>query len=177
MEKMHKDSLYFAIPTSANWLMHYTSMQRPGPPAQNWTICTCDDFVGESCDPTGDEMRPPNISKLPPICIISPVCFDRKTVQTPGSERHAAIARDLGIETGLWGGVFVVDPAARTAIHHHGEQETIAYVFEGKCYVRWGERGEFGATARKGDFIHVPAWRLISSTLASDGICSAAESK
>jgi uncharacterized RmlC-like cupin family protein len=103
-------------------------------------------------------MKPPDISKLPPIRIISPACFDSKTAQTPGSERHAAIARDLGIETGLWGGVFVVDPAARTAIHHHGEQESIAYVLDGECYVRWGERGEFGATARKGDFIHVPAW-------------------
>lgn len=52
----------------------------------------------------------------------------------------------------------MVDPAARTAIHHHGEQETIAYVLNGECYVRWGERGEFGAAAHQGDFIHVPAW-------------------
>jgi hypothetical protein len=28
----------------------------------------------------------------------------------------------------MWGGVFVVEPGAKTGIHHHGEQETIAYV-------------------------------------------------
>jgi uncharacterized RmlC-like cupin family protein len=53
---------------------------------------------------------------------------------------------------------FTVQPGAKTAIHHHGEQETIAYVLKGECYVRWGERGEFSAVARQGSFIHVPAW-------------------
>jgi uncharacterized RmlC-like cupin family protein len=93
-----------------------------------------------------------------PVRIIRPECFDRKTAQTPGSERQAAIARDLGVETRMWGGMFVVEPAAKTGIHHHGAQETIAYVLEGECDVRWGERGEFSATAHQGDFIHVPAW-------------------
>ena len=64
----------------------------------------------------------------------------------------------MGIATGLWGGMFIVEPGARTGIHHHGEQETIAYVLEGDCLVRWGERGEFSATAHAGDFIHVPPW-------------------
>jgi oxalate decarboxylase/phosphoglucose isomerase-like protein (cupin superfamily) len=58
----------------------------------------------------------------------------------------------------MWGGVFCVEPAARTAIHHHGEQHTIAYVLSGSSYVRWGERGEFDATLRAGDFLYVPAW-------------------
>jgi uncharacterized RmlC-like cupin family protein len=57
----------------------------------------------------------------------------------------------------MWGGVFTVEPGARTGIHHHGEQQTIAYVLEGTCEVRFGERGEFAATATAGDFIHVPA--------------------
>jgi uncharacterized RmlC-like cupin family protein len=58
----------------------------------------------------------------------------------------------------MWGGVFFVEPAARTAIHHHGEQHTIAYVLSGTSYVRWGERGEFDATLHAGDFLYVPAW-------------------
>jgi uncharacterized RmlC-like cupin family protein len=69
-----------------------------------------------------------------------------------------ALARDLGVETGLWSGLFTVQRGAKTAVHHHGEQETIAYVLKGECYVRWGERGEFSAVARQGSFIHVPVW-------------------
>jgi uncharacterized RmlC-like cupin family protein len=93
-----------------------------------------------------------------PIRVIEPDRFDRSTAQTPGSARLAAIAPDTGIKTALWGGIFIVEPGAKTGIHHHGEQETIAYVLDGACLVRWGERGEFSATAKQGDFVHVPAW-------------------
>jgi len=96
------------------------------------------------------------MSKYLPITIVSPAQFDRGTAQTPGSQREAALAPALGVQTGLWGGIFIVDPGARTGIHHHGTQETIAYVLEGECEVRWGERGEFSAHAKAGDFIHAP---------------------
>jgi uncharacterized RmlC-like cupin family protein len=92
------------------------------------------------------------------ISVITPSAFDHDTLQTPGSQRLAAISAKQGIEARIWGGLFVVDPGARTGIHHHAEQETIAYVLEGECLVRWGQHGEFSATARAGDFIHVPAW-------------------
>jgi uncharacterized RmlC-like cupin family protein len=92
------------------------------------------------------------------IRVVSPEQFDLGTAQTPGSERRAAIAPELFIDSGLWGGIFVVEPGARTGIHHHGSQETIAYVLNGACEVRWGERGEFRAHAGPGDFIHVPAF-------------------
>jgi uncharacterized RmlC-like cupin family protein len=93
-----------------------------------------------------------------PIRIVQPACFGRQTAQTPGSERRSAISTDTGVETALWGGIFVIEPAAQTGIHHHGEQETIAYVLEGYCLIRWGEHGEFSGVAQPGDFIHVPAW-------------------
>jgi uncharacterized RmlC-like cupin family protein len=96
------------------------------------------------------------MSKYLPISIVSPAQFDKGTAQTPGSERLAALAPALGVSTSMWGGIFVVEPGAKTGIHHHGEQETIAYVLEGECEVRWGERGEFSAHAKAGDFIHVP---------------------
>lgn len=60
----------------------------------------------------------------------------------------------------MWGGLFEVEPGARTGIHHHGEQQTIAYVLSGVCEIRWGAKGEFAATAKAGDFIHVPALLL-----------------
>jgi uncharacterized RmlC-like cupin family protein len=92
------------------------------------------------------------------IHIVHPHEFDRGTAQTPGSERRAAIAPALGIASSIWGGVFEVEPGSRTSIHHHGEQETIAYVLSGVCEIRWGARGESVAQAGAGDFIHVPAF-------------------
>jgi uncharacterized RmlC-like cupin family protein len=93
-----------------------------------------------------------------PVRIIGPAAFDRGTAQTPGSLRRAAIAPELGIVASLWGGLFEVEPGGRTGIHHHGEQQTIAYVLSGVCDVRWGKRGEYVARAKAGDFIHVPAY-------------------
>lgn len=92
------------------------------------------------------------------IRIIRPPEFDRGTQQTPGSERKAAVAPQLGIESAMWAGLFEVEPGARTGIHHHGAQQTVAYVLSGVCEVRWGALGEFSARAEAGDFIHVPAF-------------------
>src|SRR5258705_3986980 len=92
------------------------------------------------------------------IHIVHAYEFDPGTKQTPGSERRAAIAPALGIASAIWGGLFEVEPGSRTGIHHHGEQETIAYVLFGICEIRWGARGESVAHAKAGDFIHVPAF-------------------
>ena len=98
------------------------------------------------------------LTDYPPIRIVSPAGFDRATAQTPGSVRLAAVAPQLGIQSALWGGLFQVKSGARTGIHHHGEQQTIAYVLSGICDVRWGARGEYAGRAKAGDFIHVPAF-------------------
>ena len=93
------------------------------------------------------------------IRIVHPSQFDKGTLQTPCSERQAAIAPQLGIQSTMWR-LIEVKPAARTGIHHHGEQETIAYVLSGVCEVRWGLNGEFAASAEPGDFLFVPAFLL-----------------
>src|SRR6202047_2083423 len=92
------------------------------------------------------------------IRIVSPDQVDRGTAQTSGSERRAAIAPSLGIASAIWGGLFEVEPGARTGVHHHGQQDTIAYVLSGICEIRWGATGESVARAKAGDFIHVPAF-------------------
>jgi uncharacterized RmlC-like cupin family protein len=92
------------------------------------------------------------------IRVIHPSEFDKGTLQTPGSERQVAVAPQLGIESTLWAGLFEVKQGARTGIHHHGAQQTIAYVLSGVSEVGWGANGEFAATAQAGDFIHVPAF-------------------
>jgi uncharacterized RmlC-like cupin family protein len=66
-------------------------------------------------------------AEYPPIRIVSPGEFDAGTAQTPGSLRLAAVAPQLGVQSAMWGGLFEVKPGARTCIHHHGEQQTIAY--------------------------------------------------
>src|ERR1700737_3595348 len=103
------------------------------------------------------------------VHIVGPAEFDPGTAQTPGSERRAAIAPARGIASAIWGGLFEVEPGSRTGIHHHGEQETIAYVLSGICEIRWGEEGEFVAGAKAGDFIHAPAflptWEINPSEL------------
>jgi uncharacterized RmlC-like cupin family protein len=98
------------------------------------------------------------VTRYSSIRIVSPARFDQGTAQTPGSVRLAAVAPQLGIESALWAGLFEVEPGARTGIHHHGEQQTIAYVLSGTCEVRWGAMGECTARAKAGDFIYVPAF-------------------
>ena len=68
------------------------------------------------------------VTEYSSIRIVNPSAFDLGTAQTPGSVRLAAIAPQLGVHSALWGGLFEVKPGARTGIHHHGEQQTIAYV-------------------------------------------------
>ena len=96
--------------------------------------------------------------KYQSIRVVRPEQFDSATAQTPGSLRLAAIHSGAGIEAPIWGGIFRVEPGARTGIHHHGEQHTIVYVLSGSSFIRWGDRGEFNATAQAGDFLYVPAW-------------------
>jgi uncharacterized RmlC-like cupin family protein len=99
-----------------------------------------------------------NKSDLPSIRVVHPGQFSKGTSQTSGSLRLAAVSPELGIHSALWGGTFLVEPGAQTGIHHHGPQETVAYVLDGESFIQWGERGEYSLTARAGDFVHVPAW-------------------
>src|SRR5246500_3142197 len=98
------------------------------------------------------------MGEISTIHVVRPDRFDLGTAQTPGSERRAAIAPELGVHSVLWGGTFEVEPGSRTGVHHHGNQETIAFVLSGTCEIRWGNKGEFTAQAGPGDFIHVPAY-------------------
>jgi uncharacterized RmlC-like cupin family protein len=98
------------------------------------------------------------MSGISTIPVVRPDQFDAGTAQPPGSERRAAIAPELGVESALWGGTFEVEPSARTGVHHHECQQTIAYVLSGTCEIRCGEKGKFAAHARPGDFIPVSAY-------------------
>ena len=75
------------------------------------------------------------------ISVVHPTELSRDTQQTSGSLRMSAIAASHGIASSLWAGIFVVEPSAKTGIHHHGEQNTVVYVLEGEALVRWGDFG------------------------------------
>ena len=92
------------------------------------------------------------------VRVIHPTEQSAETLQTSGSLRKSAISAMQSIASSMWAGIFVVEPSAKTGIHHHGEQETIVYVLEGEARVRWGHRGEYSATVTAGDFLHVPSW-------------------
>jgi uncharacterized RmlC-like cupin family protein len=98
------------------------------------------------------------IAEAVSITIVHPSEFSAETSQTSGSLRLAAISGPVSEKSGMWAGTFVVEPGARTGIHHHGRQHTVVYVLEGESEVRWGIRGEHSAVVRAGDFLHVPAW-------------------
>lgn len=104
------------------------------------------------------------------IRVVRPDHFDSATAQTFGSKRTAAIYPGAGIDSPMWGGLFLVEPRAQTGIHHHGEQHTVAYVLSGTSCVRWGDRGEFNATVHAGDFLFVPAWLPHQEINPSDSI-------
>jgi uncharacterized RmlC-like cupin family protein len=82
--------------------------------------------------------------------------LDTNTPQTPGMSRAAAITRAKTGASKLWAGTVVVDPAARTSAHHHGELETVLYIVKGHARFRWGDHLEFSEDAFPGDFIFVP---------------------
>jgi uncharacterized RmlC-like cupin family protein len=82
--------------------------------------------------------------------------LDPNTPQTPGMSRAAAITYARTGAHKLWAGTVVVQPAAKTGPHHHGELETVLYVVKGCARMRWGDRLEFSDEAGPGDFIFVP---------------------
>jgi uncharacterized RmlC-like cupin family protein len=84
--------------------------------------------------------------------------LDTNTPQTPGMSRAAAITHATAGANKLWAGTVVVEPAARTAAHHHGELETVLYVVRGHARMRWGDHLEFTDEAGPGDFIFVPPY-------------------
>jgi uncharacterized RmlC-like cupin family protein len=84
--------------------------------------------------------------------------LDGNTPQTPGMTRAAAITHARTGASKLWAGTVTVQPAARTAAHHHGELETVLYIIRGRARFRWGEHLEYVEEAGPGDFIYVPPY-------------------
>jgi len=92
------------------------------------------------------------------VRVIRPQDFNDKTAQTPGMQRSAAISGKLTNSKGMWAGVTLVDPSIESAVHHHGDQETVIYVRAGYAKIRWGENLEHEEQVEPGSFIFIPAF-------------------
>ena len=79
------------------------------------------------------------------------------TPQTPGLLREVAFDSRNPDARVLSGFVSTVQPGAATAAHHHGDQETLLYVLNGRARFRWGPHLEHATEAGTGDFVFIPA--------------------
>ena len=91
------------------------------------------------------------------VRVVKPLQFDADTPQTPGMRRLAAVSHALVGSERLWAGVMIAEPGVASAVHHHGDQETVVFVLSGRSKVRWGSRLEQEAELEAGDFLFIPA--------------------
>jgi len=89
--------------------------------------------------------------------VIKPLQLDPDTAQTPGMRRLAAVSHALVGSEKLWAGVMIAEPGTASAVHHHGDQETVVFVLSGRSKVRWGGRLDHEADLEAGDFFFIPA--------------------
>jgi uncharacterized RmlC-like cupin family protein len=87
--------------------------------------------------------------------------IDPDTAQSAGMQRFVAISNAAVGSTKLWMGQTHVQPATRSADHHHGESETAIYVVSGTPeFVFLDERtgAESRIRAAAGDYVFVPPY-------------------
>ena len=95
--------------------------------------------------------------------------LDPNTAQTPGMERQAAINLARVGAQKIWAGTVHIHPNAKTGAHHHGALESVIYVVKGRARMRWGEKLEYVAEAKAGDFIFIPPFVPHQEINASPG--------
>ncbi len=95
--------------------------------------------------------------------------LDPNTAQTPGMDRRAAINLARVGAQKIWAGTVHIHPNAKTGAHHHGALESVIYVVKGRARMRWGEKLEFMAEAKAGDFIFIPPYVPHQEINASPG--------
>lgn len=96
-------------------------------------------------------MEPPHVR------VVRPDELSSNTPQTPGLVRMVAFDASNPDARTLSAFLSTVSPGAATAAHHHGDQETILYVLNGRAEYRWGDRLEHAAEALPGSFVFIPA--------------------
>ena len=70
--------------------------------------------------------------------------------------RQAAVSRSTVGAQKIWVGLVELGPGLRSAVHHHGECESVIYVISGSARFYAGERLEVTEEAGAGDIVWVP---------------------
>ena len=76
--------------------------------------------------------------------------------QTQNARRISGVAKENTEVEGLWFGKVHTGPGEISDPHHHGEAETGGYVFQGRGFIRFGDRYENLVILEEGDFVYVP---------------------
>lgn len=93
----------------------------------------------------------------PEIRVVEPHERDANTPQTPGLLREVAFDGRNPDAKVLSAFLSTVEPGAATGAHHHGDQETVLYVLNGRARFRYGPRLEHRTEAGEGAFVFIPA--------------------
>lgn len=96
------------------------------------------------------------MNDAPRVRVVRPDDLSSNTPQTPGLLRLVAFDARNPDARSLSGFLSRVQPGAATGAHHHGDQETILYVLDGRARYRWGERLEHSIDAPAGSFVFIP---------------------
>lgn len=76
--------------------------------------------------------------------------------QTRNARRLSGVVEENTQVKDLWFGKVHTGPGEVSDPHHHGEAETGGYVFQGRGFIRFGERYEEVVYMDEGDFVYVP---------------------
>lgn len=70
--------------------------------------------------------------------------------------REAAVSAGTVGAKGLWAGHVTLGPRLVSAVHHHGDAESVIYLISGRARFAWGTELRDVVDAEPGDFIWVP---------------------
>jgi uncharacterized RmlC-like cupin family protein len=110
-------------------------------------------------DPTGRGPGVPSDGFHRRLYQVAQRSLSEATGQTPGMRRVEALSGASVGSSALWMGQTHVEPATRSADHHHGESETGIYVAAGHPqFVFLDGDEETRLVTGPGDYIYVPPW-------------------
>lgn len=82
---------------------------------------------------------------------------DRIPDTASGAMRREAAVSGVTVGAGrLWVGYVELDPGMVSAVHHHGESESVIYLISGRARFVWGDGLSEVVDAEVGDFVWVP---------------------
>lgn len=114
------------------------------------------------------QARPGGTGRTEGLRVIKPK--DRmKDIASGKMLREAACSTELTGSEKLWAGTSELGPGATSAVHHHGEAESVIYMVSGHARFYFGDELDGVQDARPGDFVWVPPHAMhVEQNLSSE---------